>query len=90
MKKIKVKLCCGTLCYVMGGAELQALPDMLPDDLKDKVEFSSTTCLDYCNDYEDENPPFVEIDGDYMAEASPGKVLDKVRTLVRKELNVGQ
>ena len=85
MEKIRVKLCCGTLCYVMGGAELQSLPDRLSENLKTQVAFSSSTCLDYCNKYPTENPPFVDINGEYIAEATPNKVIAKINQLIENK-----
>lgn len=49
MEKIIIKVCSGTLCYVMGGAELQLLGESLPEELASKVEIRGVTCLDCCN-----------------------------------------
>ena len=37
MEKIKVKICCGTSCFVMGAAQIQMLEFDPPADIKDKI-----------------------------------------------------
>ena len=61
MEKIKVKLCAGTMCYVMGGAQLMEINDLLSDEEKSFVEISLSPCLQRCNG--EERPPFAEING---------------------------
>ncbi|MBE9467860.1 MAG: hypothetical protein IMY72_05995 [Bacteroidetes bacterium] len=76
-KKIEIKICIGTLCYVMGGSELQLLAEHLPEKFKKRVDIIGSTCLDYCLDQEKYGKaPFVEINGEVMAEASINKVID--------------
>ena len=36
--KIKVEICLGTTCYVLGSFRLSALEDQLPPELKSKVD----------------------------------------------------
>ena len=38
MEKIKVSICTGTACFVMGSSEIMLIEEKLPEDLKDKVE----------------------------------------------------
>ncbi len=49
-KKIQLKICMGTMCYIMGGAELKDMVDTLPQDVRDLVEISFSPCLGYCNE----------------------------------------
>ena len=35
MEKIKVSICTGTACFVMGASEMMLLEDELPDSLKE-------------------------------------------------------
>ena len=37
MEKISVKVCMGTTCFVMGGANLQELTEIIPRKYGDKV-----------------------------------------------------
>lgn len=79
MRKVKVKICVGTTCFVMGASELQELESFLPDDLKDKVEISGSTCLGLCKDDHYGEAPFVTVDGDVVANAEISNVIKKIR-----------
>ncbi len=74
-----VKICTGTLCYVMGGAELQLLDEYLPSDLSERVDIIGTPCLDCCTSGEGSNAPYVEVGGKIVPEASLGKLVDIIR-----------
>lgn len=75
-EKIEIKICVGTLCYIMGNAELQLLKEKLPQQLRDRVKISTSTCLNHCYDLKDKKPPFVEINGEVIAQASTSKVIN--------------
>lgn len=40
MEKIKLKLCAGTMCYIMGGAQLMEIAELLSDEEKEYVEIT--------------------------------------------------
>ena len=44
-KKISVKVCLGTTCFVMGSSNLQELIETVPAKYGDKVEVSGVPCL---------------------------------------------
>ena len=50
MGKIELKICMGTMCYVMGGAELKAAIDSLPHEEREQIQISYSPCLGMCND----------------------------------------
>ncbi|MDY0201337.1 MAG: hypothetical protein WC951_06105 [Bacteroidales bacterium] len=75
MKKHKVVVCTGTLCHVLGGSELPSLGQRLPEEWRGLVDIKGSPCMGYCKDSE-MHPPFVEIDGEVMQEASVSKVLE--------------
>lgn len=80
MEKLSVKICTGTLCYVMGGAELQLLSEYLPEDIADRVEIRGSTCLDYCNQPERGKAPFVMVGETLVTQATIPKVVEAIRT----------
>ena len=45
MGKIELKICMGTMCYVMGGAELKAAIDSLPHEEREQIQISYSPCL---------------------------------------------
>ena len=48
MDKIKVEICSGTACYLLGAANLMSIEDEIPAELRDKVEVEARTCLELC------------------------------------------
>ena len=85
--KIKVVICTGTACFVMGGSEILLLEEHLPEHLKGKVQITGTTCLDYCHDDANGNAPFVEINGVAMSEANVPKVITYLEELIKSQRN---
>lgn len=75
--KIKVEICLGTTCYVLGSFRLSALEEQLPPELKDRVEVVGCACLDVCHDRNYGNAPFVRINDDRIVDnATIEKVID--------------
>ncbi len=79
MKKIKVRVCLGTTCYLMGGSEFTLLDEYLPADVMEKVEIEGATCLGACSYPKMGRPPFVEVNGRIIAEATIQKLVDIVK-----------
>lgn len=79
MKKTKLAICTGTACYVMGASEFLLLEDLLPDDLKGKVEITGVTCFEKCKNAAYGKPPFVLIDDELVAGATVQTILEKIR-----------
>lgn len=78
-KKIEVKICTGTLCYVMGGAELQIIDEHIPSEIKDLVTITGSPCLEYCNNpINNSKAPYVEVDGNVISEATIIKVINAI------------
>ncbi len=81
MKKIKVSICTGTACYVMGASEILILEDSISDELKEIVEVEGLTCLEKCKNTECGKAPFVLVNGEVIPEATLAKVLDKINEI---------
>lgn len=77
-QRCHIVVCTGTACFVMGGAEILALEDRLPADLAGRISLEGATCLGLCRDRSRGNPPFVQIDGEILAEATLERVLARV------------
>ncbi len=79
-KKVEVKICTGTLCYVMGGADLQVIDEHIPEELLDKVDIKGAPCLEYCNNpINNSKAPYVEIDGEVISDATVIKVVNAIK-----------
>ena len=80
-KKIKVSICTGAACFVMGASEILVLEDSLPDELKGMVEIEGLTCLEKCKNTECGKAPFVLVNDEIITEATLAKVLDKINEI---------
>ena len=74
MEKIKLEICCGTACYLLGAAKLMNIEEELPENLKDKVDVQARTCLGLCERDHLGGAPYVN--------ASVEKVLARLNQLV--------
>lgn len=78
-KKIKIRVCVGTHCYVLGNSELKDIKNQLPDDLRDKVYVEGSVCLGCEKMDSPSGHPYVEIDGRLIENASLQKIVDHLR-----------
>lgn len=86
MEKVKVEICCGTACYLLGAVQLMKLEESLPSDLREHVEFEAKGCLGLCNDDKLGGAPYVRFNGaEPMAGATPDKVVARIRELLGME-----
>lgn len=81
MGKTQVKICMGTMCYVMGGGELRSLVETLPEEMRRCLDVSYSPCLGHCNQMLE--PPYIEINGRVVAGVSAPALLQ----IIKEELN---
>lgn len=81
-KKVKVEVCTGTACFVMGGSDLLLLGESLPEDLQGKVEVEGTNCLGFCKDGSKSKAPYIILDGEKVEDATYSGVLGKIREIL--------
>ena len=75
---LEVKICSGTACFVMGGADLFKVEEMLSNDEKKKVKFVFVPCLGYCKDGK-KKAPFVVINGELYEKVTADSLLKTIR-----------
>ncbi len=86
MEKIKVEICCGTACYLLGATRLMGIEQNLSKEMKDRVEFEVKPCLGLCNDERLGGSPYVRINGsEVLANATPDMVISRVNELLGRE-----
>ena len=83
-KKIRIKICVGTQCYVMGNHELKDLKDQLPEDLKSKVYVEAAVCLGCDTLNAKPLPPYVEVNGKLISQATRGKIVEYLYSLTNQ------
>lgn len=82
-EKLKVEICCGTACYLLGAAKLMHLEDDLPPELRGRVEVEAKTCLELCERDNLGGAPYVRIGGaEIVSGATPEKVMARIRELL--------
>ncbi len=81
MNKIKVRICVGTSCFVMGSAQIQSLEFNAPADIADKIEIIEERCMNLCKDLSRQrnHGPFVYVNDELIEEATYEKVVSKIR-----------
>jgi NADH:ubiquinone oxidoreductase subunit E len=82
MKKIKVTVCTGTACFVMGASDLMLLKEKLPDELRDKVEIVGCTCMNECKGDKNGMPPYIKIEDQVMHAANVPDIIARLTEIV--------
>ena len=84
MKKVKVQVCEGTTCFVMGGDTIKSMLTTIAEKYKDKVEITSVRCLGTCNKSDSfSKAPYVVVDNEEVSSAD----LEKVMSVIERKLN---
>ncbi|MFA7670864.1 MAG: (2Fe-2S) ferredoxin domain-containing protein [Sphaerochaetaceae bacterium] len=85
-KKIEVKICVGTACFVQGGADLLLYKEFLDSSILERCHFEGTSCLESCkNEKPNVRSPFVEIDGTIYGNVNP----QLLKELLEEALDAG-
>ena len=86
MKKITVKICQGTTCFVMGGESLKAMQDTLAKKYGDKIEIVSVRCLGACHEKDSfSKAPYVFVDDEAVSSANVEKVINVIESNLNNE-----
>ncbi len=87
MKRVKVEVCFGTTCHVMGGSELLEVEKFLSDEVNPYVDLCGVGCLDFCKEQNFGKAPFVRIDGEVMGSMTLEKLIsiinERVQTIMK-------
>jgi NADH:ubiquinone oxidoreductase subunit E len=83
MDKVKVEICCGTACYLLGASRLMNVDESLPEEYRDRVEVEARTCLELCERDNLGGAPYVRFNGsEIMSRATPESVKDRILELL--------
>lgn len=77
---VKIKICMGTHCTMMGNLNLQENLEDLQLEYPDQIEIESVKCLKFC---EDNKAPVVELNGKIIKNASAEKVISEILEVVK-------
>ncbi len=76
---IKVKVCCGTSCYIMGACDL--IDSRFKDD--SRVQIEGSTCMNLCKSG-DKRPPYIKINSTEYSQVT----LKQFESLIEECLSV--
>ena len=79
-KTIHVTICTGTTCHLMGATHLHNVDQQLAAEIRQRVSISASHCLRCCGDENVGRAPFVKINDTIIAEATPERVVQAIRT----------
>lgn len=77
-KVLKVVICSGTTCYVMGGSDLLLLEEHIPEQYRSRIEIEGSTCLGLCKDRKYGKAPYVRVGDSIIDAASITRILEKI------------
>ncbi|MGM0640066.1 MAG: NAD(P)H-dependent oxidoreductase subunit E [Thermotogota bacterium] len=77
---MKIEICVGTTCHLMGSSSIiEALED-IEEKIKDKIEIKYTTCFELCHGQM--KPPIIKIDNKFYEDINP----EKIKMIVRNKI----
>ena len=84
MKKIKIEICCGTTCFMLGSNDLLNIENEMPPELRGKAEIVALPCLELCNESKLAGAPYVRINGEVIEQAHQEKIYAKMYALLEE------
>lgn len=85
--RLRVRVCLGTTCFVMGSSYLQELIDVVDKRYGDRVDVAGEPCLGLCSiDWKFTKAPYVKVGDEVVREAT----IDRVLNAIEKKLGLSQ
>lgn len=82
MKKVKVEICVGTHCTMMGAMNILELIDDMKKEYQDQgIEVETVKCYQHCK--ENRVAPIVKINGDIIENATSERVMAKITEVIK-------
>jgi len=78
MEKIKVIICTGTTCFVMGSSKLQNFDEFIPKKWKEFLDIKTHPCLNLCQNNEYTKSPYVMINDEVLTQVTIEKLIDAI------------
>lgn len=76
---VKIKICMGTHCTMMGNLNLQEDLENLQVQYPGKIEVEAVKCLKFC---EEAGAPVVEINGEFIKNATSEIIISKILEVI--------
>lgn len=69
-QQLKIEVCMGTSCHLLGAQDLVEVIEALPQDKKDKIELLGANCLSSCG-----KGPNIRLNGLVLSDMTPERLL---------------
>lgn len=79
--QIKITVCCGTTCHLMGSSELLVYKDEIEKMFNFQVVIYGSPCLGYCQNATVTQAPFVLVGDHVIKQANKEKVIEYLSIL---------
>ncbi len=73
-EQIRITVCCGTTCHLMGSSEILIYKDEIEAKYNHQVAIYGSPCLGNCKDYAAVNAPFVLVGDELICQANKDKI----------------
>ncbi len=81
---MKLKICVGTTCHLMGAPALIESLEGLEKEIRDKILFEYATCFSVCQG--SITPPVVKIEDEYFGNMTP----DLLNRIIKERVEKGE
>lgn len=85
MDRIKVTICAGTTCHLLGGVYLQSLADHLDPEVMNFVDIDGARCLGLCKGPGSGGAPFVLVNDEVMSEVTLSSLIERIESMVNEK-----
>ena len=86
MKKIEIKICMGTTCFIMCNSELQEIEKEINPAILPYIQILGSSCLGICKDAQFKKIPCATIDGNIIDNLDKQKLLETIYRIVAEKL----
>ena len=78
----EITICTGTLCYIMGGADILDIETELSKLFKDKIAIKASPCLGFCEGENKQNPPCIMVGDNLIPDATVEKIIYQLKNRI--------
>lgn len=79
---IEITICSGTLCYIMGGAELWEIEDKISEITDCNITIKASNCLNICQGEFKKKPPCIKINNQVLEAATIDIIISYLENII--------
>lgn len=81
-RQIRITVCCGTTCHLMGSSEILIYKDEIEAKYNHQVVIYGSPCLGNCKEYAAANAPYVLIGEHLICQANKDKIIEYLNKIL--------